>query len=190
PSVFEPAHPEFVPPANTYEHPAWLHACMDLPAILQQTADAAAGAPPIKTFVVGSPGVTNTQFMSDLAVAGGTPKSSGCEGTQSCYHQIGQSNFATDLQAVLTEIAGQVATCTFALPLESGDVDPNKVNVSYQVGDGEATELYRDPSQQDGWDYTDASQQKLEIHGPACDAIKANTESQVTIELGCKTRIK
>lgn len=190
PSVFEPAHEEFVPPMNTYTHPAWLHACMDLGAILQQTADATVGTPPVKTFVVGSPGVTNTQFMSDLAVAGGTPKTAGCEASQSCYHQIGESNFASDLEAVLTEIAGQVATCTFALPLDSGDVDPNKVNVSYQIGEEEPEPLYLDTTHQDGWDYTDASKQKIEIHGPPCDAVKASTDSKVTIELGCKTRVK
>jgi len=190
PSVFEPAHQEFVPPMNWYEHPAWLQECMDLPAILQQTADAASGAPPVKTFVVGSPGVTNTQFMSDLAVAGGTPRADGCEASQGCYYQIGDANFASDLQEVLTEIAGQVATCTFALPLESEDVDPNKVNVSYQVGDEEPQPLYRDAAHEDGWDYTDASKTKVKIHGPPCDALKAHTESKVTIELGCKTRVK
>lgn len=190
PSVFEPAHQEFVPPMNWYTHPAWLQQCMDLGAILQQTADATQGSPSVKTFVVGSPGVTNTHFMSDLAVAGGTAKSAGCESSQTCYYQIGQTNFAADLQAVLTEIAGQVATCTFALPLDSGEVDPNKVNVSYQIGDDPAEPLFLDAGHEDGWDYTDDSKQAVEIHGPACEAIKASTDSSVTIELGCTTRVK
>ncbi len=190
PTVHELTKKVFVPPMNWYDQPERYGACGELQDILSSAHSAASGAPAVRTFVVGSPGVTNTAFMSSLAVAGGTARYDGCEATGECYYQIGATDFAVDLQAVLTEIAGQVATCTFALPLDSGDVDPNKVNVSYQVGDGGAQELARDAARQDGWDYTDASQQNVEIFGPACEAIKASTDSTVTIELGCVTRVK
>lgn len=190
PTVHELATTVFVPPMNWYEQPERYGACGQLPEILARAQQAATGTPSVKTFVVGSPGVTNTVFMSSLAVAGATPRHDGCEATGDCYYQIGASDFAVDLQTVLTEIAGQVATCTFALPLDSADVDPNKVNVSYQVGEGPVQPLLKDPDRQDGWDYTDSSQEKIEIFGPDCDAIKVGTDSTVTIELGCVTRVK
>jgi len=190
PTVHELTKQVFVPPMNWYDQPERYGACGELQDILSSAHSAATGTPTVKTFVVGSPGVTNTAFMSALAVAGGTARADGCEATGDCYYQIGATDFAADLQAVLTEIAGQVATCTFALPLDSGDVDPNKVNVSFQAGDGEAQGLARDAARQDGWDYTDGTQQKVEIFGPACEAIKASTDSSVTIELGCVTRVK
>ena len=121
---------------------------------------------------------------------GATPKNPGCETVDGCHYQIGQTDFATELQAVLTDIAGQVATCTFALPIDSDEVDPNKVNVGYQIGDGAMQQLYMDPAHADGWDYTDDSCTAVEIYGPACEEIKKNTQSSVTIALGCVTMVK
>jgi hypothetical protein len=190
PTVHELAKTVFVPPMNWYEQPERYGECRELVDILARAQAAATGVLPIKTFVVGSPGVTNMAFMSDLAVAGGTQRYDGCESATDCYYQIGAAEFASELQTVLTNIAGQIATCTFALPLSSTEVDRNKVNVSYRIGGGTPMGLYKDENHQDGWDYTDGSQEKVEIFGLACEEIKASTDSSVTIELGCVTRVK
>jgi len=90
----------------------------------------------IKTFVVGSPGVESSGFMSEIAVAGGTPRTpscgtnDGCKDTDSCRHyQIGGASFARDLEALLTDTAGQLATCVFAIPARDENVNPALVNV-------------------------------------------------------------
>lgn len=190
PTVLSPKQKVFVPPMNYYDQPEMYDECLGLQDILAETEAATKASPPVHTFVVGSPGVQNTKFLSGLAMAGATPKSPGCEASDSCHYQIGQSNFAADLKAVLSAIAGEVATCTFALPLESDKVDPNRVNVSYRIGAGDSQQLYMDPSHEDGWDYTDESHTRVEIFGPSCDTIKENTESSVTIALGCVTLVK
>lgn len=189
PTVVQPKQKVFVPPMNYYDQPQMYDECLSLQDVVAVADSATKGSPPVRTFVVGSPGVQNTKFLSSLALAGATPKSAGCEASDTCHYQIGSSNFAADLQQVLTTIAGQVATCTFAVPT-ADKVDPNRVNVSYRVGEGDSQQLYMDPEHQDGWDYTDDSHTKVEIFGPACDAMKKTTESSVTIALGCVTLVK
>lgn len=188
---------EEIPGPITIVIPESFHLCREAPDILAVAHEAATGTPPVKTFVVGSPGVENFGFMSEIAVAGGTSRTPTCDSSEGCnnadnccHYQIGGSNFAADLEALLTEIAGQLATCVFAIPSGDENVNPDLVNVRYQIPGSEEEDLLRDPAHEDGWDYTDDSKTKVEIFGPACDAIKANTESEVTILLGCKTKVK
>jgi hypothetical protein len=190
-------HTERTQVAPNIAMPEAFGVCKELADIMTAAQTAATTAPQVKTFVVGSPGVKHFGAMSQLAKAGGTARLPTCDISDSCndndnccYYQIGNSNFSADLQAVLTEIAGQLATCTFAIPAGEGDVDPDLVNVRYTVPGEDQTDLYKDASHQDGWDYTDDTHTKVEIYGEACDEIKKNTESEVTIILGCKTAVK
>ena len=89
---------------------------------------------------------------------------------------------------MLGTIAGVIADCIFDVP-EGEDVDPNLVNVTIETANG-PVEVYKDPSHQDGWDYTDASQSKIQLYGPACDMYKAEQGTTITIILGCETVIK
>lgn len=165
--------------------------CGVLADIGAETTAAKNGTPPVKTFVIGAPGSeTDPKFLSGVAYNGGTGKP-GCVWDQgNCHFQIGSANFEKDLEAVLTEIAGKIASCVFEVP-KSPDADPKSVNVTVTTTTmGEVT-LYRDASHKDGWDYTDASSTKIEIFGAQCDAIKgANTSAQVQILFGCKTQEK
>ncbi len=178
-----------MPPPFTGKIPESFLECKELSDILGIVESAAKATPSVRTFVIGSPGVTNDEFMSNLALAGNTPKGAGCEASNACYYQIGTGNFSADLQGVLTSIAGQIATCTFAVPPGTADVDPTMVNVTYNAAGTDAW-LLQDSARKDGWDYVDDTHSKIEIFGTACDQIKANTESSVSILLGCQTLVK
>lgn len=153
------------------------------------------GMPSVKTFVVGSPGVLDYGFLSRLAVAGGTARdpacdpASGCEtGGNCCHYQIGSFNFQDQLTDVLREINGAIQGCTFAIP-QGDDVDPDKVNVVVRTSDGD-TELSRDASEEDGWNYADASETSVTLFGPECERVKSDHEAEVLIVVGCATIIR
>jgi Mg-chelatase subunit ChlD len=155
------------------------------------TSDARKGNPPVRTFVIGAPGSEGgLEILSGLALNGGTCRPGGSHSSYTCHYQIGAANFQQELAATLTQIAGSVSNCTYAVPVPSdGKVDPDKVNVVVTTAEGE-TVVLKDTDQQDGWDYTDDSKTKIEIFGPQCEAINKGTSATVKIALGCKTEVK
>lgn len=164
--------------------------CGTLADIEAEALAAAAGTPKIRTFVIGAPGSEDAgSFLSQLAINGETKKSPDCSaGAKNCHYQIGGANFQQDLEAALAEISGKLSECVFELP-DGENVDPGFVNVNLESG-GETTQLYKDTSHVDGWDYTDASHTKVELFGPACEKFKAEQDAKVSIILGCETIAK
>ncbi len=165
--------------------------CKDKATIEAEATAAATGAPSVKTFVIGAPGSEKAApHLSQIAFNGQTPKDPSCTPSAgNCHYQIGAASFEADLAKVIEEITGKIATCIFEVPTGT-DVDPNKVNVTVEAG-GKTTDLYQDSKHADGWDYTDGSKSRIEIHGPACEEIKKNAGSaSVKILLGCVTRVK
>lgn len=160
--------------------------CKTTADIVAEAAAAATGAPAVRTYVIGSPGVSSQgmQFLSDVAIAGQTAPD-GCSAGVDCHFQIGTADFQAQLQEVLETIAGAISDCVFALP-EGEDVDPDKVNVVIDGPDG-PVEVYRDETHTDGWDYTDDTQTKIQLFGPACELYKSLTGDRITIVLGCET---
>jgi Mg-chelatase subunit ChlD len=171
--------------------PALATECGQLADIEAEVAAAAAASPSVNTFVIGSPGSEPAaQFLSQLAVNGKTPKDPSCTpAAGNCHYQIGTADFQNELEQVLSAIAGVVGDCIFDVPKGQGDVDPNKVNVVIETPNG-PVEIYKDPSHQDGWDYTDATNTKIQLFGPACDLFKAQKGNAITIVLGCATVLK
>ncbi len=170
--------------------PAMQTACGDLGAIENEALVASNGSPPVNTFVIGSPGSEDAkESLSKLALNGKTPKSPNCSPSAGdCHYQIGTANFEKELSEVLSAIAGSVADCVFKMP-DGQDVDPNLVNVTVDTPMGPA-EVLKDASHVDGWDYTDASQSKIQLFGPSCDTYKAAKGTTITIILGCVSNLK
>ena len=164
--------------------------CKTLAEIEAEALAAAQGAPKIKTFVIGSPGSEGAgKSLSQLAINGETKKSDTCSAAaKDCHYQIGQANFQQDLEKALAEIAGKLSECVFELP-EGKDIDPDFVNVNLE-SNGATTQLYKDAAHKDGWDYTDGTQTKVELFGPACEKFKTEQGAKVSIVLGCKTIAK
>ncbi len=156
--------------------------------------DARKANPSVRTFVVGAPGSEKASLvLSGIANNGGTCRPGGNAKDQTCHYQIGSSNFEQDLAKVLTDIAGTVSDCVYAVPKANGqEVDPTKVNVTVDTGDGGGSDDYvpQDAKNEDGWNYTDDSKSKIQIFGAQCEAIKASLSSKVNIVLGCATVVK
>jgi hypothetical protein len=165
--------------------------CKKLPDIEALALDASSGSPPVKTFVIGSPGSEGAgPFLSRLAINGLTRRSPTCTpAANDCHYQIGTTNFQSDLEEALEAIAGAVTDCYFAIPEGTTEVDPNLVNVIVETSKGK-DELERDPSHKDGWDYTDDSHTHIRLYGPACEEYKSEKGAKTTIVLGCKTVVK
>ena len=164
--------------------------CKTLPDIEAEALAAAMGTPKIRTFVIGSPGSESAgSFLSQVAINGDAKKSPNCSaGAKDCHYQIGKANFQQELEMALTDIAGKLSECVFELPTGE-DVDPEYVNVNLE-SNGMTTQLYKDADHQDGWDYTDGTQTKVELFGPACEKFKTEQAAKVSIVLGCKTVVK
>jgi hypothetical protein len=155
-----------------------------------ETEVAGASQNGIATFVIGSPGSEGAAtFLSQLAINGNTKKDPACSAAAgNCHYQIGSGNFQQELADVLQQIAGVIADCIFDIP-SGEDVDPNLVNITIETANG-PVEIYKDPTHQDGWDYTDSSQTKIQLYGPACALYKQQQGNVITIILGCETVLK
>jgi hypothetical protein len=68
-------------------------------------------------------------------------------------------------------------SCRFALPIPPCDYADNG-HIGVRVG---SAEIPRDPSAQDGWDYSGPTQSMIQLYGPSCDAATATAGNGVTI---------
>ncbi len=135
-------------------------------------ADAAAAG--IKVFVVGIGNVASAvAVLNQMAINGGEART----GAATSYYA------ATDQSALTTaldQIVGKVASCT--LPLPGKPQDPTNVIVEDQAT---KTQIPRDPTHAEGWDYTDASDTAIQLYGTACANVTKGTYSDVQILEGC-----
>jgi hypothetical protein len=142
-------------------------------AIDAVAATKAAGFP---TFVVGiaTTGTTDTT-LSSMAVAGGLPRA----GTPS-YYQVSST---ADLAAAIRTLIGVAGTCTFQIgppPTDDGTTSLDKIDVT---GDGKP--IPHDPTKTNGYDYTDATKNQIQIYGPLCDQIMKAEITDVTVSFIC-----
>ena len=175
---------------------------------------------PVNTFIVGVPGADTTgadptqeppyhvrNALSAYAFAGSPETTdSTCTGkaytqtgpdpTVSCHFDMTQPGTysVAKLGDALNSIRGKVLGCVFELPVpEAGVIDKGKVNVVSTVGGMESALFKRkdasNPCTTDGcWDYT--ADNKVELFGKACDAVKTSTNANVQIVVGCETQVK
>lgn len=166
---------------------------------VQAVADAAAAvADTIPTYVIGvnnpvteeepNPPDTVTD-LNTVAVAGGTDAAYIVDTTN-------PANTAAQLTDIIDTIREFSFTCSLPIPEPTGgeEFDPNEVNVAYtspSLGDVPFT---YDPActVDNGWHYDDAANPtSIQICTNVCDAIRVQQdEGQLSIELGCVTRIK
>jgi hypothetical protein len=150
--------------------------------------------------VIGAPGSEQARgLLSQIAFEGGTASSTKCDhsGAQAdegdCHFDMTTSqDFAKDLNAALRQISRtKVLACEFDVPTnpDGGGVDLNRVNVTFQPGDGDAEVIAFDDQATscdaaDGWQYS-ADRTKIVLCGDVCDRVQADAEGEVRISLGC-----
>jgi hypothetical protein len=149
----------------------------------------------VSTFVIGSPGSEDARGdLSKMATAGGTA-TPGCSDAGPTYCHLDMTtakDFAAALAAGLSNIAGQISTCEYAVPPPPAGktINPSQVNVLYTKGDGSQASIPQDATGMcgSGWKYDDvANPTKITLCGTDCDAVKADTGAKIDLIFGCDT---
>jgi len=142
------------------------------------TAVGDANAAGFPTFVVGvaTSGMGNADMtLSKMADAGGLARTGSPK-----YYPV---TSADDLAAAIRTLIGVAASCTFQIgppPSNDGTTSLDMINV---FGDG--TEIMRDTSHTNGYDYTDDTKMSIQIYGPLCDQVMSGAIHDVTVTFIC-----
>lgn len=136
--------------------------------------------PPVKTFVVGLPGVD--QAASNLiADAGGTDEAI----------VVGTTDTANKFTEALIKARGELLACIFEIPAEvlAGEVGYGFVNVELTPGGGtEMAVLHNPDCDGPGWTFDDEFNPSAIILCPdTCGTIEDDPKAAIQIVLGCPT---
>jgi len=146
----------------------------DAPDAVDYTVSAIADAlaEGFPTFVVGVDTTDDgaVENLNAMAEAGGRPRA----GDPSFYLASTQA----EIEAALQEITGEIASCVF-------DLDPPPPVPDNIAVDFDGMRAERDPSLQDGWEYTKDDHSQLEVYGSWCERIKSQAQIKVNIKYGC-----
>lgn len=123
----------------------------------------------IKTFVVGFGGEVDAMNLTDIAVAGGTPR----PGATKYY----QADDATGLLTAFQQIAQGALGCEYRLA--TAPPDPSKIFV-YVNG----VLQNRDVGHGNGWDYSSATV-RITFYGGLCSLVANDATAKVSIVYGC-----
>ncbi|AUX36468.1 MULTISPECIES: vWA domain-containing protein [Sorangium] len=147
---------------------------------------AAAGAryrPPVRTFVIGLPGVDQS-IANQIAAAGGTDAAV----------LVASTNIAVEFQSALAKVTGQALPCEYEVPSEvaGGQIAFNDVNVLFGL-DGAPQEILPQSPGCDGpgWRYDNPSSPTALVLCPdTCGAARNASVAKIQILLGCETVLR
>ena len=141
--------------------------------------------PPIKTFVIGLPGV---QAASADAIAKG--------GATDKAILVGTADPAEAFYQALVKARGQALPCSYPLPakVKSGEIDYDHVNMDLSYPEGSAKpkeKLVRDDAcEGPGWKYGAGSPPDQIVLCPqTCQDLRDDFDATIDVILGCKTDV-
>ena len=159
----------------------------------------------VATFVVGigsanpyDPSVYDPRFLAQVAMNGGAANVD-CDPDElmderrMCHLQISpMDKTIEDLEAAfynaINGVRSAVASCELTLEA-TGDIDPARVNVVYVDPGGRETLIPEDAT--NGWTWADSRHpQTIDLHGRACQALKADPDGSVRVVVGCRSVLK
>jgi hypothetical protein len=91
-----------------------------------------------------------------------------------------------DLDAVLTTVSEQLATCDFTVSSADMKADKSKVNLYIN---GEAIAFDSMNAKSDGWGWLDAEKTTITMYGNACKRFKNSRSTSVVVEFGCMPEV-
>ena len=129
------------------------------------------------TFVVGLATAASPAdaTLSAMATAGGLARAA----SPAYYPAASSADIVTAMNALVAPIAG----CTFSIPpppVTDGTLSRADIAVN---GDGKR--LPQDAA--NGWTYSDANFNSMQLHGTACDAVRSGAIKAITIVFLCST---
>jgi hypothetical protein len=161
---------------------------------------AAAKADGISTFLIGSPGSEEGDWMgedarwwlSEASEVGGTSVGGDCShsGVPYChFDMVEEEDFGASLRGALANIAGQVLDCDYTLPEppEGQELDLQNINIVLTApGTGEQTLVLLDAAGEgcdEGWYLSD---NRVHLCEQTCDQVLATTGTSLKIHFGCE----
>jgi hypothetical protein len=167
-------------------------------SVAQASAAGGAGAPRVRTFVVGMEGATFSN-LDQIAQAGqGAPKAFNATGSTADGGVSSQQQLLDALDAIRSGALG----CEYVVPqpeASKGEVDPLSVTINFTAGKNDPpTEIKRVDSPDKcgattgGFYYDDPVHPKRIVLCPAsCDGVKKGTaEAKMDVVLGCIKEVK
>ncbi len=127
-------------------------------------------------------------WLSKAAMAGGTA-TAGCteEGPNFCHMDMTQEpDFGAALREGLGAIAGQINSCTYAIPAPPAGQTIDLTQVNLMVTSSGGTELILPDNQGDcseGWQLNDESQ--IVLCDATCKRVQENLSARVELLFGC-----
>jgi hypothetical protein len=156
---------------------------------------AAAAAEGIRTFIIGSPGSEESQegndmrpWLSRAAMEGGTA-APGCaeNGPNFCHMDMTEAqDFSAALREGLGSIAGQINSCTYAIPDPPAGQTIDLTQVNLMVTSADGTQLVLPDNQGDcteGWQLNDEGQ--IVLCADTCNRVQGNASARVQLLFGC-----
>jgi hypothetical protein len=92
----------------------------------------------------------------------------------------------SELNQALAAISDTLATCSFGVDGFEDDADKAKANLYLN---GLVVPFDQEHTGLEGWDWTDAGQNAIQLFGEACHSFKHNRRTSVIVELGCQPTI-
>jgi hypothetical protein len=153
----------------------------------------------IRTFLIGSPGSEDNGAGGDMrpwlstgAVLGGTAIP-GCnvQGPNYCHVDlVDESDFASALRARLSQIVGQLVSCSFELPVEpdGAALDPTRMNLLFTPSTSEEPQLVVQNPEANCYFGWQRHENTLELCGQTCDIVRRDPGAKLELLLGCATQ--
>ncbi len=150
----------------------------------------------IRTFIIGSPGSEENSmtggdmrpWLSKAAMEGGTA-AAGCteNGPNFCHMDMTQEpDFAAALREGLGAIAGQLNSCTYAIPNPPAGQTIDLTQVNLMVSSPNGTQLILPDNQGDcseGWQLN--SENQIVLCEATCNRVQADVSARVELLFGC-----
>ena len=140
---------------------------------MQAITDARNAGFPTTVLGIATAGGMAEMTLDEMAVAGGRPRTGSPR-----YTPV--ANIA-ELTSGLHTLIGINPPCTFSVPPPPNS-DTSRSRIRVRV---DGTDIPRDPTHLNGWDFVDATQTSVEVYGPACDALMTDPPHTVTIAFSC-----
>ncbi|HEY1556024.1 MAG TPA: VWA domain-containing protein [Kofleriaceae bacterium] len=150
-------------------------------------ATAAAAMPKLLTFVIGVG--TDTSNLDGIAMGGGTG---------SAFLVDTGGNVNQEFLDAMNAIRHAALGCAYQIPMGTGPVDYNEVNVVYQPGNGGqpvtlpyVMDAANCPANGNGWYYDNpAAPTEILLCSSTCTTIEGDMTGEVDITLGCATIVQ
>jgi hypothetical protein len=153
----------------------------------------------IRTFLIGSPGSEDNGAGGDMrpwlstgAVLGGTAIP-GCnvQGPNYCHVDlVDESDFASALRARLSQIVGQLVSCSFELPAQpdGAALDPTRMNLLFTPSASEQPQLVMQNPEANCYFGWQRHENTLALCGQTCEIVRRDPGAKLELLLGCATQ--